>query len=290
MTTQKLGSKKEIWLKSLKKLFILGLSSGLILPYLSNIHANAILEQDYKKRFKNEINLKGKHPEFILYQEIKKETELNNKAKDKEYINKIFSDQSINWFEFSELSKKKLINLEKFEKNLKEADKLINIAADEGDLKGLELAINKGADVNYYYDGYSPLNLAAENGDLKIIDILIEKGAYICCKNAYGLMPLDSAVYKGHKEAVELLIEKGAPINYRNMGFTPLHSAIERGHKEIAILLIEKGADIYTKDCRSYGSNPLAMYGLRPKEWARRKGYLDIIALIEKIEEKLNKK
>lgn len=88
----------------------------------------------------------------------------------------------------------------------------------------------------------------------------------------FGNTPLDIAATRGNIEEVRALLEGGADPNARcEHGVTALHDAVGLGHLEIAKLLLSNGAK---PDAR-------AEFGGTPREWAERKGFTDIVALLD---------
>lgn len=88
----------------------------------------------------------------------------------------------------------------------------------------------------------------------------------------FGNTPLDIAATRGKVDEVRALLEGGADPNARcEHGVTALHDAVGQGHIEIAELLLLNGAE---PDVR-------AEFGGTPREWAERKGFSKIVALLD---------
>lgn len=185
-------------------------------------------------------------------------------------------------------------------------------AAAAGDISTVESLLAQGANINARDKGkQTPILVAAQNKQYDMIRYLASKGADInaqCNKNfnpfihgcitndpelvrlmvllgtdltrltRFGGNGLTPAAEKGHEEIVKFLLENtDINVNLTNtVGWTALIEAIilnDGGEKmqRIIRMLLEHGADPRMTD----------EWGVPPVELARRKGYMEIVAIIE---------
>jgi ankyrin repeat protein len=91
-------------------------------------------------------------------------------------------------------------------------------------------------------------------------------------KGNSGNTPLSVAATRGDIDEVLALLDGGADPNISGEhGVTPLHDAVGQGHVEIAKLLIRMGAR----------TDATAEFGGSPKDWAKRNGNHDLVAIFE---------
>lgn len=147
----------------------------------------------------------------------------------------------------------------------------------------IKLLIDKGADVNSYDNGQTPLQYAAQYGNkfavnyilkngvtsidlendeghtalslacsnsyIRVAELLIKNGADVNKKNKVGHSAISKAAFLSDLPVVKLLIRKGASVNTDTPdGWSLLHISTECGFPELARLLIDEGADINKKD------------------------------------------
>ncbi|XP_064385255.1 uncharacterized protein LOC135334125 isoform X2 [Halichondria panicea] len=124
-------------------------------------------------------------------------------------------------------------------------------AARTGDLSALRDAIRRGADVNSFRDGWTPLISAAFNGHTNCIRELLSSGAVVDLANKNGETPLMGAASGGHTDCVKELLSSGAVVDLADKaGVTPLMWAASGGHTDCTRELLSSGAvvDLATKD------------------------------------------
>ncbi len=113
-----------------------------------------------------------------------------------------------------------------------------------------KLLIEKGADVNAFGNGNTPLILAAtsgmKKGDIELAKLLIKNGANVNLPSEDGVTALMMAAEKGDTEFVTLLLENSADVNARDEnGKSVLKYALHADEEvppELLELLKAKGA------------------------------------------------
>lgn len=128
--------------------------------------------------------------------------------------------------------------------------------AKEGDLKVIRDMVDEGADINYKYNGTTPLHQAAINGHFDAVDLLCENGANVHRRDGHGDTALRHAAAFGHLDIVKFLVKKGADILHTNVsGDSALHGACAYCQPITAQFLLDSGAKCnqYSKE----GNTPL---------------------------------
>ncbi|NHC62966.1 ankyrin repeat domain-containing protein [Paenalcaligenes suwonensis] len=140
------------------------------------------------------------------------------------------------------------------------------------------LLIEAGADVNAKDNiEDSPYLYAGAQGFNDILRLTLAHGADLQSTNRYGGTALIPAAEKGHPETVQLLLDAGVAVDHVNrLGWTALLEAIvlSQGgpvHQRIVQMLIQGGADVNVAD----GD------GVTPLQHAQRRGYTEIVALLQ---------
>ncbi len=153
-------------------------------------------------------------------------------------------------------------------------------ATQKNQVEAARLLIEAGADVNKQDSRKDSAFLyAGAAGYLEILKLAWKAGANTRITNRYGGVALIPACERGHVETVEFLL-KHTDINVNhvnNLGWTGLLEAIvlsEGGarHQRIVDLLIRHGADVNLADRE----------GVTPLAHARKRGFREIAALLEK--------
>lgn len=140
--------------------------------------------------------------------------------------------------------------------------------------------IAAGADLNARDSAkYDVLTIAAVANDLKMLQIAIAAGANTGrITSPYDGTALIAAAHLGHVEVVRALIAGKAPLDHvNNLAWTALIEAIvlgDGGPRHVATLraLVEAGANVNLADGQ----------GARPLTLARRRGYGEMIRILEK--------
>nr|WP_246198629.1 ankyrin repeat domain-containing protein [Wolbachia endosymbiont of Ctenocephalides felis wCfeJ] len=154
----------------------------------------------------------------------------------------------------------------------------LHFAVQEGNLDMVQFFLDKGADIEVK-DRYewTPLHFAASSDKFDVVKFLFDKNANIKARDIYGNMPLHVAArYSNKFEIVEFLLDKDAnDINdVTNDCSTPLHAAVQGNKLSIVELLLDRGASIRIKD--KYNRTPLNL--------AAKKGYVNIVQVIERMQ------
>ena len=157
--------------------------------------------------------------------------------------------------------------------NLREA--IQDIKEYRGVIRASE-AINKGADVNAFYKGQTPLMHAATLGRNAIGEMLIDNGASVYTRDERGQSAMFHAEHWQHIDFMQLLYDKGGVSFPDNEGNTVLHYAAYWGHKESINFLLGYHhtrnrwvhPDIQNKD----GDTAL--------HWAAQRGQADAVELL----------
>ena len=138
--------------------------------------------------------------------------------------------------------------------------------------------IDAGADVNAKDNiADTPYLYAGAEGRIEILQLTLGAGANLRDTNRYGGTALIPAAHHGYPQAVKMLLDAGvAPDHINKLGWTALLEAVILGdgretHTEIVKLLVDGGADVNIAD----------KDGVTPLTHARRRGYKEIVAILE---------
>ncbi|MDK2742520.1 MAG: ankyrin repeat domain-containing protein [Nitrospira sp.] len=145
-------------------------------------------------------------------------------------------------------------------------------------IESAKLLIAAGADVNVQDDKLdSPLLLAGANGYLEILTLTLQAAPNFKVYNRFGGTALIPACERGHVETVEALLKTDIDVDHVNkLGWTALLEAIVLSdggprHQEIVRLLVSAKANVNLPDGQ----------GVTPLQHARRKGFNEIIRILE---------
>jgi ankyrin repeat protein len=153
------------------------------------------------------------------------------------------------------------------------------IVGETGHLAVARLLLAARAEVNALDDRrYDALTQAAARGDHALVELLLAAGADVRqITSPYDGTALIAAAHHGHVDVVRLLLAKNPNIDHvNNLGWTAVMEAIVLGdggprHTETLRLLVAAGANLMIPD--RAGATPLAH--------ARRRGYADMVKLLE---------
>lgn len=145
-----------------------------------------------------------------------------------------------------------------------------------------QVLIEAGADVNRQdRTQQSAYLIATSEGYLALLELTLAAGADVHSLDSYNGTGLIRAADRGHVEIIEALLETDINVDHVNrLGWSAMLEAIILGdggprHTEVVRLLVDAGADIHLADGN----------GVTPLEHARRRGYEDIVAILESAEE-----
>jgi ankyrin repeat protein len=185
----------------------------------------------------------------------------------------------------------------------------LHVAVNAGNLAEVNRLIQAGADVNKANNiGETPLWIASDKIHVQIVErLLAAPGIDVNKANADGYTPLHMASFSGELDIFErLLAAPGIDVNKAaNDGTTSLHVAILEKNDSIEHLLAAPGIDV--NKAKNNGNTPLFLAsmvrnvnavksllavpgidvnkannkGVTPLDIARRKGYMEIVTLIE---------
>lgn len=121
---------------------------------------------------------------------------------------------------------------------------------------------------------------AASEGEFRALQSLFASGLTVDQRDDEDYTPLMYAAEEGNSDAVAFLLNQGADIDAINLyGWTSLMAATVRGHVDTVKLLLGRGANPKI-EAGTLTPNP----GDTPLKIAKRKGYSDIVDLLERAE------
>ena len=116
-----------------------------------------------------------------------------------------------------------------------------------------EYLIDKGADVNQFVNGKSPLMCAAEKGNKKKIALLVSHQAEVNALDSAHNTSLIYAARQGNLKTVKYLVRNGAALNHQNIyRSTAYDESISCAHSEISKYL----RDAYLKNLPDFHDGP----------------------------------
>lgn len=155
----------------------------------------------------------------------------------------------------------------------------LNAAAYENRIEVVRRLLAAGADVNEADQvPRAPLMTASVHGYVEIVRLVLAAGADVRGTNQYGGNALIPACHYGHVEVVRELLKTKIDVNHvNNLGWTALLETIilsDGGpkHQEIMRLLLAHGANVNIADRE----------GVSPLAHARRRGYSEMVKLLER--------
>lgn len=155
----------------------------------------------------------------------------------------------------------------------------LHVAAFTSSAAAARALVAGGAQVNALdAQRYDIVTIAAVKNDVAMLRLALALGA--SARNVtspYDGTALIAAAHLGHDEVVRELIRGGAPLDHvNNLGWTAVLEAVilgDGGPRHVAVLraLVEAGADPGLPDRQ----------GVTPLEHARRRGYAEMVAVLE---------
>ncbi|CAQ54400.1 ankyrin repeat domain-containing protein [Wolbachia endosymbiont of Culex quinquefasciatus] len=138
----------------------------------------------------------------------------------------------------------------------------LHVAALNKQLEVAKILVNDwDADVNAMSTGWqvTPLHMAAESGNLDMVKFLVKEGKadVNAMSTGWQVTPLHMAAESGNLDMVKFLVEEGkADVNAKNKDErTPLYLSARKVKLDVIDFLVEKGGDLNVKD--KYGKTPL---------------------------------
>lgn len=144
--------------------------------------------------------------------------------------------------------------------------------------------IDKGAQVNMDVDSQTALMFACKSSEpsdkvTEVVKVLLEAGALVNISSIYGDTPLMFAAQNGHTDVVELIVKQASLDATSNQsGNSAIFYAIEKNYKDIVKILLDNGASINIPNRK----------GFLPRAVAEIHGFVDILQLFPKTEEKFS--
>uniref|UniRef100_A0A6B2LNP8 Uncharacterized protein n=1 Tax=Arcella intermedia TaxID=1963864 RepID=A0A6B2LNP8_9EUKA len=133
--------------------------------------------------------------------------------------------------------------------------------------------LSKHSDVNIAHNDMTPLYISCQKGHRDIVQILLHHDADVNIQCFNGATALYAACGEGDIGIVEVLLQHKADVNIPCYnGASPLLVSCSQGHAQIVKILINHDADI---QAHIYANQ------LTPIQMAKRRGYDDIIAILE---------
>ncbi|GJL56458.1 MAG: hypothetical protein NPIRA02_35900 [Nitrospirales bacterium] len=152
------------------------------------------------------------------------------------------------------------------------------VAVENHHFESANMLLEAGADVNMQdHKQDSPLLLAGAEGRVDIMKRILQAKPDFTVYNRFGGTPLIPAAERGHVDMVELLVNTNVDIDHVNhLGWTALLEAIVLSnggprHQKIVQLLVDAGANVNVSDKE----------GVTPLQHARRKGFHEIVEILE---------
>ncbi|HET6884691.1 MAG TPA: ankyrin repeat domain-containing protein [Rubrobacteraceae bacterium] len=142
------------------------------------------------------------------------------------------------------------------------------------------LLVDAGADVNAKDETQQSAYLISTSevgDDPRLLELTLRNGANVHSLDGYNGTGLIRAAERGHVRVVERLLRTDIEVNHvNNLGWTALLEAIilgdgGRSHTEVVRLLVRAGANVNLADGE----------GVTPMEHARRRGYEEIVRILQ---------
>lgn len=122
--------------------------------------------------------------------------------------------------------------------------------------------IEKGANVNQYVNGKSPIMFAAEKGYKSKVSMLVSHKAEINSLDAYGNTALILAAGHGDIKTVKYLVRHGAALNHTNQfNASAYDESVSHSHHEISKYL----RDVYVRNLPDFHDGPYVRWVGRRK-------------------------
>ncbi|VDI00146.1 Hypothetical predicted protein [Mytilus galloprovincialis] len=184
----------------------------------------------------------------------------------------------------------------------------LHLACRNGNEHIVKLLIDKNASINAKAkDKMRPFHEACRHGHRNVVGILLDNEVNTEKQNVQGWTGLFFSCANGNSDIVKMILSRKTDINRTDKdGLTALHVACMNNHKDVVIKLLEKKPNINVKDV--HGETPLykacvngnikivkillskcakdkisGTSGLSPVDIATKKGFSDIVALLNNV-------
>lgn len=155
----------------------------------------------------------------------------------------------------------------------------LHVAAFKRQHAAAQALLRLGADPNTQeIDRYDIITIASVADDVPMLKLALAGGGDArAVTSRYDGTALIAAAHLGHAEVVRVLIAAGAPLDHvNNLGWTALMESIVlgdggRAHTETLAALVRAGANVNIAD----------RAGVTPLGHARRRGYADMVRILE---------
>jgi ankyrin repeat protein len=264
----------NLYLKGNNGVSALGIASGAIGEYLSNVNNNNLYTAAQAG------NLSGVRTALEFWANI-------NYRSGQYSITPLMQASGNGYLEIVKYLVEKGASLNLFSN---EGTTALMFAGNQGHLEVVKYLVEKGADITATdKNNRTALMQASGNGYLEIVKYMVEKGANLTLTDKNNRTALDwarannklavveylsniynndliAAAQNGNLSNVRTALEKGANINYRSGQYnrTPLLEASYRGHLEVVKYLLERGANLNLVDRDGNTALDLARTGNKP--------------------------
>ena len=172
---------------------------------------------------------------------------------------------------------------------MQQNETLLFHAIKQDKISAVDVLLKLGADVNWKNNNkLTALHLVAKTGNEQIANLLLNKPTNLNVLNKFNKFkstPLDAAARAGSLNVAKALLEKGANVN-KSMptNWSPLHTAVKEGNEDMVELILQYRPNLHVKATnRSIDPSGESM---TPKEAASKKGFYNIVKILENQEKK----
>ncbi len=122
-----------------------------------------------------------------------------------------------------------------------------------------KMLLDKGAKVDVYYSGRTPLYYAVEKNSAEMVELLLKHGADVERAEKSGLKPIEKALLKGNVKIIKMIAKKMSSIRIEdNYNKDPqIHRMINEFDDKAVACLLESGIGGITYETDKYGTTPL---------------------------------
>jgi hypothetical protein len=139
------------------------------------------------------------------------------------------------------------------------------------DEAGARAALAAGADVNEKVDGYPIIGYAIAYRNWHLITEMLKRNVDLRATTPFGRTIAHAAMHMHNMEVFDELLAAGLEIDTPDAsGTRPIYVALHEGNANIVRKLLERGVKL-----------PSAVAGHAPLEFARRRGFTDLVCVLE---------